>query len=227
MLGFHGRETARLIAEARAVQVRMHDRCGCGQGGAPSGIRIIGGADAAYAGAIGIGAVALFTLPELEPVEYAVALRQVLFPYIPGLFAFREIPLCLAACEKLSLQPDLLIFNGHGYAHPKRFGMACHAGALLKIPTIGVTSRPCAGSSMNPDTSRGSCTPLEDGTEEIGMAVRTRKGSAPVYVSAGYLTDRDLAIEITLATARDTRMPIPLHAADLIARNCMRNRISI
>jgi deoxyribonuclease V len=214
--------TGGLTAAARVVQLSMRDRCGCGQGGQPSEIRIIGGADAAYTGEDGIGVVALFSYPEMEPVECAFAARRVLFPYIPGLFAFRELPLCLAACEKLTTSPDLLMFNGHGYAHPERFGMACHAGALLGIPTIGVASRPLSGQSTDPDRSRGSCTPIRDGEETVGMAVRTREGSRPVYVSAGYCTGLSFAVEITLAAARDRRMPVPLYAADLLARDFCR-----
>jgi deoxyribonuclease V len=214
--------TGSLTTAARAIQLRMRDRCGCGQGGQLSGIRIIGGADAAYTGENGIGVVALFSYPELEPVEHAFAARRVLFPYVPGLFAFRELPLCLAACEKLTTSPDLLMFNGHGYAHPHRFGMACHAGALLGIPTIGVASRPLSGHSADPGRSRGSCAPLKDGEETVGIAVRTREGSGPVYVSAGYRTGLSFAVEVTLAAARDRRMPAPLHAADLLARGYRR-----
>lgn len=215
-----------LLAEARAVQIRMRERCGCGQGGSPSGIRIIGGADAAYAGDYGIGVVALFTYPGLEPVEHAVSIRRVLFPYVPGLFAFRELPLCLAAWQKLSTPADLLIFNGQGYAHPERFGMACHAGALTGIPTFGVASRPLTGRSVDPGRSRGSRTPLFDGEEIIGMAVRTREGSRPVSVSAGYKTGLPFAVMVTLSAARDQRMPVPLHAADLLAREYRRKFLS-
>jgi deoxyribonuclease V len=222
MQAFQGSGAGSLTATARAVQLRMRDRCGCGQGGQTAGIRIIGGADAAYAGENGIGVVTLFSYPELEPVDHAVAVRRVLFPYVPGLFAYRELPLCLAAFEKLTTRPDLLMFNGHGYAHPHRFGMACHAGALLGIPTIGVASRPLSGQSADPDRSRGSCAPLLDGEEVVGMAVRTREGSRPVYVSAGYRTGLSFAVEVTLTATRDRRMPIPLHAADFLARDYRR-----
>ncbi len=217
-----GDREERLITGARAVQLRMRDRCGCGQGGSPPGIRIIGGADAAYAGENGTGVVALFTYPELEPVEHAVATRRTLFPYVPGLFAFRELPLCLAAWQKLTTPADLLMLNGHGYAHPQRFGMACHAGALLGIPTIGVASRPLSGRSEDPGRARGSVTPLCDGQNIIGMAVRTREGSRPVYSSAGYRTGLPFAVSMTLAAARNQRMPLPLHAADLLARKYSR-----
>lgn len=225
MQSFQGSGAGSLIAAARAVQLRMRDRCGCGQGGLTAGIRIVGGADAAYARENGIGVVALFSYPGLEPVDHAVAVRRVLFPYVPGLFAYRELPLCLAACEKLTTRPDLLMFNGHGYAHPHRFGMACHAGALLGIPTIGVASRALSGRSEDPDRSRGSCAPLLDGKEVVGMAVRTRKGSRPVYVSAGYRTGLSFAVEITLTVTRDQRMPVPLHAADLLARDYRRKNL--
>ncbi|HON80919.1 MAG TPA: endonuclease V [Methanoregulaceae archaeon] len=216
-----------LIAGAQAIQIRMRDRCGCGRGETMPEIRFIGGMDAFYTpGEIGVGVVAVFTFPELEVVEHAVACRHVLFPYVPGLFAFRELPLCLAACEKLSTQPDLLLVNGHGYAHPERFGIACHAGALLAIPTIGVASRPLSGKSAYPDYHRGSSTPLVDGGEQVGMVVRTREGSRPVYVSAGYCTTLPFAVKITLATAREQRLPRPIHSADVLARKLGRDLVS-
>ncbi len=221
-----GSAQERLLAGARAVQFRMRQRCGCGQGGSPPGIRIIGGADAAYSGEYGIGVIALFTYPGLEPVEHAVSIRRVLFPYVPGLFAFRELPLCLAAWEKLGTPADLLIFNGHGYAHPERFGMACHAGALIGVPTFGVATRPLIGRNVDPARSRGSRAPLLDGEEIIGMAVRTREGSRPVYISAGYRTGLTYAVTVTLSAARDQTMPVPLHAADLLAREYRRKFFS-
>lgn len=222
MQGSEGSAHDGLLAGARAVQIRMRQRCGCGQGGSPSKIRIIGGADAAYAGEYGIGVVALFTYPGMEPVEHAVSMRRVSFPYVPGLFAFRELPLCLAAWEKLSTTADLLIFNGQGYAHPERFGMACHAGALTGIPTLGVASRPLTGRNIDPGWSRGSRAPLLDGEEIVGMAVRTREGSRPVYISAGYRTGLTFAVTVTLSTVRNGTMPVPLHAADLLAREYRR-----
>jgi deoxyribonuclease V len=217
----------RIIENAKVVQRRMRDRCGCGRGETMLEIRYIGGMDAFYTpGEIGIGVVAVFTFPELEVVEHSVAIRYARFPYIPGLFAFREVPLCLAACEKLSTWPDLLLVNGHGYAHPERFGIACHAGALLAVPTIGVASRPLSGHSGHLDSKQGSIAPLLDGEEQIGMAVRTRESSRPVYVSAGYRTTLPFAVKVTLGTARDHRMPHPIHSADILARKIGRNFVS-
>jgi deoxyribonuclease V len=207
-----------LIRNAQVVQERLRARYSCGVRGREISVKIIGGADAAYSGDTGIGVIALLSFPSLEPIGHAVAVRKVLFPYVPGLFGFREVPLYLAACEKLSRLPDLLFLNGHGFAHPRRFGMACHAGALLGIPTIGVTSRLLCGRAELPGPGIGSHTPVTDDGESIGMSVRTKAGSKPVVVSAGYLTDLPYAVEMTLSCLKGNRLPRPLHAAHLLSK---------
>jgi len=165
-----------------------------------------------------MGVIALLTFPGLEPIGHAVTVRKVLFPYVPGLFGFREAPLYLAACEKLGVLPDLLFANGHGYAHPQRFGLACHAGALLGIPTIGIASRLLCGSSALPGPEQGALAPVIDNDEIIGMSVRTKAGANPLIVSAGYLTDLPCAVEMTLACLAGDRLPRPLHTAHLLSQ---------
>lgn len=210
-------ETKELIHYARLIQDRMRKRYGCGGDLSPAGIRIVGGADASYAGEYGIGVLALLSFPGLEPIGHAFAVRIPLFPYIPGLFAFRELPLLLSAFEKLPVAPDLLFVNGHGYAHPKRFGMACHAGAVLGVPTIGIASRPPEGHAAAPGPTRGSYAPIKAGEEVLGMAVRTKDYVKPVYVSAGYRTSLSYAIRMVLDTSDKTRFPVPIQAADRLA----------
>jgi deoxyribonuclease V len=207
-----------LIDSARMIQERMRFRYGCGrvQGQAP--VKTIGGADASYYGDYGIGVLALLSFPWLEPIGYSYAARMTLFPYIPGLFAFRELPLILAAYEKLPVSPDLLLINGHGYAHQKKFGLACQAGAMLGIPTIGVASRPPEGYAPRPSITRGSYAPVIEGDEEVGAAVRTKDRVKPVYVSAGYKTNLTYAIRMVLDTTEKNRIPEPLWSADRIAR---------
>jgi deoxyribonuclease V len=207
-----------LIRNARAVQERLRARYSCGVRGREKKIRLVGGADAAYSQDTGIGVIALLSFPDFEPIGHAIAIRKVLFPYLPGLFAFREAPLLLAACEKLGVLPDLLFVNGHGFAHPRRFGLACHTGALLDIPTIGVASQLLCGSVSPAGPEQGSSSLVTDNDEAIGMLVRTKAGSKPVCVSAGYLTDLPYAVEMTLACLNGNRLPLPLHAVDRIAR---------
>jgi len=207
-----------LIRNARAIQDRLRARYSCGVRGREISVKIIGGADAAYSGDTGIGVIALLSFRDLEPIGHAVAVRKVLFPYVPGLFGFREVPLYLAACEKLGLLPDLLFVNGHGFSHPRRFGLACHTGSLLGIPTIGIASRLLCGRAALPGPEQGSSTAVTDNGETIGMSVRTKAGSKPVVISAGYLTDLPYVVEMTLACLTGNRLPQPLHAADKLSR---------
>ncbi len=213
-----GTGTNELINHARLIQDRMRFRYGCGNDPGPAAVKTIGGADTSYSGEYGIGVLALFSLPGLESIGHSFAVRMTLFPYISGLFTFRELPILLAAYEKLPVSPDLLFINGHGYAHPKRFGIACHAGAMLGIPTIGVASRPPAGHAAIPCLTRGSCAPVKVGDEVVGVAVRTKDRVKPVYVSAGYKTTLSYAVGMVLDTSGKNRIPEPLQAADRIAR---------
>jgi deoxyribonuclease V len=207
-----------LIEAALRIQAQLSTRYPCSRMTREIRVRVIGGADAAYAGDTGIGVIALLSFPGLRPVGHAVSVRKIQFPYISGLFAFRELPLYLAAYEKLGTLPDLLLVNGHGYAHPRRFGLACHAGATLGVPTIGVAARAAVGKAASPGNWKGACSPLTDGKEVIGMAVRTRVPGRPVIVSAGFRTDLRYAVEMTLTSAAGERMPLPLQAADRLAR---------
>jgi deoxyribonuclease V len=195
----------------------MRFRYGCGGNQGPATVKTIGGADVSYDGEHGIGVFALLSFPSLNPIGHAIAARMTQFPYIPGLFAFRELPILLAAYEKLPFSPDLLFVNGHGYAHQKRFGLACHAGAMLEIPTIGVASGPPAGHTAIPCLTRGSCAPVKEGDEVIGVAVRTKDRVKPVYVSAGYKMTLSYAVGMVLETTGKNRIPEPLQAADRIA----------
>ncbi len=212
-----GMGTNELIHYARLIQDRMRFRYGCGRNQGLVTVKTIAGADASYDGEYGIGVFALLSFPSLNPIGHATAARMTQFPYIPGLFAFRELPLLLAAYEKLPVSPDLLFINGHGYAHQKRFGLACHAGAMLEIPTIGVASGPPAGHTAIPCLTRGSCAPVKEGDEVVGVAVRTKDRVKPIYVSAGYKTTLSYAVGMVLDTTEKNRIPEPLQAADRIA----------
>jgi deoxyribonuclease V len=210
--------TCDLVRNALVVQNRLRVKFSCGKKVRKIGITVIGGADAAYSGDTGIGVISLLSFPGLKPIGYATSVRRVLFPYIPGLFAFRELPLYLAAYEKLGIYPDLLLVNGHGYAHPRRFGLACQVGAFLDLPTIGIAARSLCGSCRPPGIEVGSCEPVTDLGETIGAVIRTSKGRRPVFVSGGFRTDLPFAIRMTMVSLDGGHIPLPLLAADMISK---------
>jgi len=168
-----------------------------------------------------IGCVVVFRFPEMQEVERASAVVPLHFPYIPGLLSFREIPALFAALRKLRKLPDLLFCDGQGYAHPRRFGLACHLGVLLDRATIGCAKSLLVGSHGELGEEAGSWTPLVDeraGGERIGAAVRTRNGVRPIYVSQGHRIGLATAIRLTLEVADGVRIPKPTRAADAFAR---------
>lgn len=178
-------------------------------------INTIAGIDASYErnGTITKAAVAVLSFPTLLPIETAIARIPTRFPYIPGLLAFRELPGVLVAFEKLNKMPDLLICDGHGYAHPRRFGLACHLGVILDIPSIGVGKTKLIGEFQPVGNKRGCWTPLVDGDEIIGAAVRTRDNVKPVFVSSGHRVGLESAIMFVLKCSPKYRVPEPIWKA--------------
>ncbi len=183
-------------------------------------IHHVAGADAAYDQDTIYAAVVVMTFPGLEVVEKRCSVQEVPFPYIPGLLSFREGPAILEAFSSLTTVPDLLFLNGHGYAHPKRFGLASHVGLLLDVPSIGVAQRLLTGSVAIPGAARGSSEPVLDKSEVIGMAVRTVKGAKPVFFSAGHKVDLDQAVDMALKTTKVHRITEPVWHADQMSRQC-------
>jgi len=206
-------------AEAIRLQIVLRERCIIAQVLDDADIGSVAGADAAYAGDIVYAVAVSLSLPDLETIECQWVKKRVEFPYIPGLLAFREGPALLSACRMLSEKPDIWFFDGHGFAHPRRFGLACHMGVLLDKPSIGVAKEPLGGISVTiPPDRRGETTPLKDKEEVIGNAVRTVKGQKPVYVSPGHKTDFAQAVRLTLASLGKSRIPAPLQEAHLLSR---------
>jgi deoxyribonuclease V len=162
-------------------------------------------------------AVVVLSFPELTPVDYTVAEVPVAFPYIPGLLAFREVPAVLAAVEKLQVAPDLFIFDAQGLAHPRRMGLATHAGLLLDWPSVGCAKSRLVGAYVEPGLERGDTSPLLDGDEQIGTIVRTRAGVKPVFVSIGHKTDLDTAVRFVLDCAPRYRLPETTRFAHRVA----------
>ncbi|HJX18574.1 MAG TPA: deoxyribonuclease V, partial [Acidiferrobacterales bacterium] len=162
-------------------------------------------------------AVAVLSFPDLKTADQAVARRVASFPYIPGLLSFREIPALLDALAKLGALPDLLLCDGQGLAHPRRFGLACHLGVLTGIPSIGVAKSLLVGEHAPLPHARGSWRPLLHQGEIVGAALRTRAGVAPVYVSIGHRVCLATAIDTVLACAPKYRLPETTRAAHRLA----------
>ncbi|MBF6078812.1 endonuclease V [Nocardia beijingensis] len=184
--------------------------------------RTIAGLDSAYddTGTVAAAAVVL-AADTLRPVTSAVAHGVADFPYVPGLLAFREIPATLAALEKLDTAPDLLVCDGQGLAHPRRFGLACHVGLLTGVPTIGV-AKTVWGDHAEPGPERGAATDITIDGAVVGRALRTRAGVKPVYVSVGHRIDLDTACAQVLALTPRYRLPETTRHADHLCRAALR-----
>ncbi|MGB3512751.1 MAG: deoxyribonuclease V [Microcoleaceae cyanobacterium] len=182
-------------------------------------IEYVAGVDVGYSNSDSItqAAVAVLNFPELELQEHAIAQRPTLFPYIPGLLSFREIPAILDALEKLNLTPDLLLCDGQGLIHPRRFGVACHLGVLVNIPSIGVAKSPYIGKHESVGLEKGNWQFLKDQEEVIGAVVRSRTGVKPIYVSTGHKISLKTAINYVLKCTPKYRLPETTRWADKLA----------
>ncbi len=213
-------EIPRSLGEAMAVQELIAREAGAAPPVALDRVRRIAGADASYSpdGRFVHAAVAVLGLPDLAVLESRWASREVHLSYLPGFLAFREGPAILSAFGALGTEPDLLLVDGHGRAHPRRAGIATHLGLLLGIPSIGVAKRILTGSAAEPGPERGEVSPILDEGEILGMAVRPKEGARPVYVSPGYAMDPETAVKAVLSTTPDSRLPAPLREAHRISR---------
>jgi len=178
-------------------------------------IRRVAGADAAFSrdGTKSIAVVTLLSYPEMELLEYAQALLPIEFPYIPGLLSFREAPVVLAAARKLKECPDVLLIDGQGVAHPRRFGLACHVGVELGWPTIGCAKSRLIGEYRQPGLKKGCHSRLLDGKEVIGTVLRSREGVRCLYVSVGHRVELRQAEQIVLRCCKGYRLPEPTRQA--------------
>jgi deoxyribonuclease V len=192
---------ARALQESLAGQVETSDRFGP--------IELVAGIDVGFeqGGALTRAAIAVLRLADLRPVDQSIARRPTVFPYVPGLLSFREIPAVLDALAALHARPDLLVCDGQGLAHPRRFGLACHLGWILDSPCIGVAKSRLIGSFADPPQRRGASTPLLDRDEIVGAALRSRMGVKPVFVSTGHRVALDSAVALAMACTRRFRLP--------------------
>jgi deoxyribonuclease V len=179
-------------------------------------IRLVAGLDAAFAldESYCLAAVVLWDMVEQRVVEEKTGQCRLAFPYIPGLLSFREAPALVTALRKLEQPPDVLMCDGQGLAHPRRFGIACHLGVICDLPAIGCAKSRLAGTHGEPGQERGSSVPLRDGQEVIGTVLRTQQGIKPVYVSLGHKMDLTTAERIVMDCALRYRLPEPTRLAD-------------
>lgn len=188
-------------------------------------IRVVAGVDVSvkvdeHAIAQSRGAVVALRFPDMTVLETAAASMPTPFPYIPGLLSFRELPVVLAAFEKLTTEPDALIVDGMGRAHPRRFGIACHLGLWLDKPSVGCGKTLLVGQHVEPPDERGGFAGLVDKGEIIGAALRTRPHVKPVYISVGHRCDLASALALTMACVGKYRLPEPIRAAHHAAGEC-------
>lgn len=188
-------------------------------------MRLVAGADVSFEeeGDV-VAGVVLLSYPSLAVVEESTVRRRARFPYVPGLLSFREAPPLLAAFERLGGLPDLVVFDGQGTAHPRGFGLACHMGLLLGVPTVGCAKSILVGEAGPLGRVRGSRSPLTHRGEVVGAALRTRDGVAPVYVSPGHLIGLAASCRWVLALCRGVRLPETTRRAHgLVTRVARRN----
>jgi deoxyribonuclease V len=194
-------------------------------------LKHIAGLDVAFedGGKVTRGAVVVLRMKDLVTVASAVARRPTVFPYIPGLLSFREVPVLLDALAMLDIAPDILMCDGHGIAHPRRFGIACHLGLLTDLPAIGVGKSRLTGSHEEPGPEKGDWTPLvakpKGGAPKgggratrLGNVLRTRAGVKPVYVSTGHRVSLKTALTLTLRCTTGYRLPEPVRLADKLSK---------
>jgi deoxyribonuclease V len=212
-------EQARALQDQLRSQIILTDALG--------DVRAVAGVDAGYepdpnasAGSeqvLARAAIVVLEYPSLQPLDYTVARSPTTFPYVPGFLSFRETPAVIAALAQLRVRPDLLICDGQGIAHPRRFGIACHIGLLADIPSIGCAKSLLVGRHAQLPDERGAYVPLIHQREQIGVALRTRPGTKPVFISAGHRISLPTAIDYVMSCTTKYRLPETTRAADGLA----------
>ncbi len=206
-------EEAKEIQKQLQPQVITEDKLGK--------IEYVAGVDVGFPenNTISQAAVAVLSFPKLKLVEKQIATCPTVFPYIPGYLSFREIPVLLLALEKLKITPDLILCDGQGLAHPRRFGLACHLGVILDIPTIGVAKTLFVGKHEELPQKKGSWQPLIDKEETIGAVLRSRYNVKPIYVSIGHRISLPTAINYVMGCITKYRLPETTRYADRASKD--------
>jgi deoxyribonuclease V len=208
------------LNEARRIQLKLKDR-----------VRIVqlkrqpervAGVDAAFSGRNIIGTACLYTYPGGKLLQEVYFVTKYTFPYIPGFLSFREGPAIMKALSKLTIKPDIILFDGQGIAHPKGMGIATHLGILLRTPSIGCAKSRLLGDYEEPGQSKGSSSPLRHRGKIIGAVIRTRDNVKPLFVSPGHMVDLERAIDIVMKSSSKFRLPEPLRRADYLSKKLKR-----
>ncbi len=183
-------------------------------------IRTIAGIDVGYDVKANMSKCALVVMDakSLDIKQSVIAIEESPFPYISGLLSFREAPVILKALSVLERQPDLLMIDGQGVAHPRRLGIAAHIGVLTGLPSIGIAKSRLCGSYKEPSSSKGSYTLLTDKDERIGTVLRSRDNVKPLFVSAGHKISQETALEWVIKTLGKYRLPEPTRLADKLSK---------
>ncbi len=206
------------VTEAEAIAIQQQLRGQVLRSGSlrMEDVRTVAGIDASYK-EIGQAAIVVLSFPDMTVVEQVTATRSSVFPYIPGLLSFREGPAVLDAMAKLTTTPDVLVFDGQGIAHPRRLGIAAHMGVVLGRPSIGCAKSRLVGQYTEPCPNAGDQSPLYDRGEQIGVVLRSKPHTNPLFVSTGHLIDLDVAMAVLLRCFRGYRLPEPTRQADRLA----------
>ena len=204
------------IKDAKALQLKLRHKIKITPLSKPP--NYIAAADAGFKNDDVIGAVCVYDFENLEYICHETAVRKAVFPYIPGYLTFREGPALVDAINKLSIRPDVIIFDGQGIAHPNGMGIASHIGVILDIPTIGCAKSRLIGSFKEPGKKKGMWSPLIYNEESTGAVLRTRDNVRPLFVSPGHKTDIKTSIEIVLRCTGAYRIPLPQRCADMLTK---------
>ncbi len=211
------------VAEAEDIQRQLAGRVQIPTGAIPAP-RTVAGLDVSYAGDSErmVAAAVVVDVGSGSVIEEVTAEGTATFPYLPGLLAFREQPILADVLGRLCTSVELLLCDGQGIAHPRRCGVACHLGVLTGLPAIGCAKNHLTGDHDQPGPRRGDRTPLADGGDVVGCALRTQDGIRPVYVSPGHRIGVDQSADLVLTLCRTSRLPDPLRRADHISRMALR-----
>ncbi|RLT98072.1 deoxyribonuclease V [Ketobacter sp.] len=184
-------------------------------------VTTVAGVDVGFeqAGSVTRAAIVVLNASDLQPVDSALVKIPTSYPYIPGLLSFREMPAILQAFEQLKTRPDLILCDGQGTAHPRRFGIACHLGVWLDLPAIGVGKTRLVGQHVEPPDERGAWVPLQDKGETVGAVLRSRRGVKPLYVSPGHRVSLASAVHWVMHCVTRYKLPETTRQAHHLASN--------
>ncbi|WP_230556761.1 deoxyribonuclease V [Teredinibacter turnerae] len=207
------------FSEAKVVQASMQGQV-CVTGRFYGLPEYVAGVDDAFrdGGAITVAAICVLVYPAGHCVEQVCYSEPTRFPYVPGYLSFRELPAVLGAWQQLRAKPQLVMCDGQGIAHPRRFGIASHLGVLLNLPTIGVAKSRLIGDATEPGKNRGESNPLTVNEQQIGWLLRTRTNVKPLYISPGHMVDIPSSRDLVLAAGNGYRLPEPIRLADKLSK---------